>query len=78
MTNKKNKGENPDKMYQLIFLKIYRQQQKQWHKNSIYIYWECQTIYSNSYLKLRNTHSLHLFIDMHINVFLKKIIISQG
>ena len=38
-------------MCQLISLKIYPQQQKQRHKNSLYIYWECQTIYSNSYLK---------------------------
>ena len=43
--------ENIDKMCQLIFLKIYPQQQKQWHKNPLYIYWECQTIYSTSYLK---------------------------
>ena len=56
--------ENTDKMCQLIFLKIYPQQQKQWHKNSLYIYWECQTIYSDSYLKLHNTHLLHLFVDM--------------
>ena len=45
-------------------------------KNSLYIYWVCQTIYSNSYLKLRNTHLLHLFVDififLHLIVFKKK------
>ena len=60
------KGKNPGKMCQLIFLKIYPQQQKQWHKNSLYIYWECQTIYSNSYLKLHNTHLMHISIDMYL------------
>ena len=60
------KGKNPDRMCLLIFLKIYPQQQKQWHKNSLYIYWECQIIYSNSYLKLQNTHLLPLFFDMYI------------
>ena len=30
------KGKNPDRMCLLIFLKIYPQQQKQWHKNSLY------------------------------------------
>ena len=59
--------ENTDKMCQLIFLKIYPQQQKQWHKNSVYIYWVCQTLYS--YLKLHNTHLLHLFVDMYILKF---------
>ena len=53
-------------MCQLIFLKRYAQQQKQWHKNYLYIYWECQTIYSDLYLKLNNTHLLHLLGDMHI------------
>ena len=52
----KTKVKNPDKMYQLIFLKIYPKQQKQWHKDPLYIYWECQVIYSTSYLKLHNTH----------------------
>ena len=43
-------------------------------KFSLYLlYWECQTIYSNSYLKLHNTHLLHLFVDMYIlKFFLKK------
>ena len=63
----KTKGKNPDKMCQLIFLKIYPQQQKESHKNPLYIYWECQTIYSTSYLKLLNTHLLHLFVDMYIS-----------
>ena len=52
----KTKGKNPDKMCKLISLKIYPQQQKQWHKDPLYIYWERQAIYSNSYLKLQNTH----------------------
>ena len=47
--------------------------QKQLQKNPLYIYWECQTLYSTSYLKLDNTHSLHLFVDMYIlKFFLKK------
>ena len=69
---KKVKGKNPDKMSHLIFLKKYSQQQKQWHKNSLHICWECQTIYSNSYLKLHNIHLLHLFVDMYISIFFKK------
>ena len=40
----KIKGQNPDKMCQLIFLKIYPQEQKQSHKNYLYIYWEFQYI----------------------------------
>ena len=52
----KTKGKNPDKMYQLIFLKICPQQQEQWHKNSLYIYWKCQAIYLTSYLTLHNNH----------------------
>ena len=73
------KGKNTDKMCQLIFLKIYPQQQKQWHKNYLYIYLECQNIYSNSYLKLRNAHLLHLSVDMYIlKFFLKKNTILQG
>ena len=74
---KKVKGKNPDKMSHLIFLKKYSQQQKQWHKNSLHICWECQTIYSNSYLKLHNIHLLHLFVDMYISIFLKKSMIVQ-
>ena len=62
----KNKGKNIDQMCQLTFLKIYPQQQKQWRKNARYIYWECQTIYSTSYLKLHNTQLLYLFVDMYI------------
>ena len=69
---KKIKGKNPDKMCQLIFLRIYPQQQKKWHKNSLYICWKCQTIYSNSYLNLHNIHLLHLFVDMYILKFLLK------
>ena len=42
----KTKGKNTGRMCQLIFLKIYPQQQKQWHKKPLCIYWECQTIYS--------------------------------
>ena len=49
----KPKGKNPE-MCQFIFLQI--QQQKQGHKNTLYIYWEYQVIYSNLYLKLQNTH----------------------
>ena len=53
--------------------------QKQLRKNPLYIYWECETLYSASYLKLVNTHLLHLFVDVHILVFLlKKIMILQG
>ena len=44
----KTKGKTPDKMCQLI-LKIYPQKQKQLRKNPLYIYWECQTLYSTSY-----------------------------
>ena len=62
----KNKGKNIDQMCQLIFLKIYPPQQKQWRKIPRYIYWECQTIYSTSYLKLHNTQLLYLFVDMYI------------
>ena len=66
-------GKNPDKMCQLIFLKICPQQQKQRHKNYLYVYLECQNIYSNSYLKLRYAHLLHLSVDMYIlKFFLKK------
>ena len=47
--------------------------QKQLRKNPLYVYWECQTLYSTSYLKLDNTHLLHLFVDMYIlKFFLKK------
>ena len=70
--HKKIKGKNPDKMCQFIFLKIYPQQQKQRLKNSLYIYWERQTIHSNPYLKLHNNHLLHLFVDMSILSFFKK------
>ena len=34
----KIKVKNPDKMCQLIVLKIHTQQQKQWHKNLLYFY----------------------------------------
>ena len=34
----KIKVKNPDKMCQLIVLKIQTQQQKQWHKNLLYFY----------------------------------------
>ena len=67
------KGKNTDKMCQLIFLNIYPQQQKQWRKSPLYIYWECQTIYSTLNLKLHNTHLLHLFVDMYVSkLFFKK------
>ena len=33
----KTKEKNPDKMYQLLFLKIYTQLQKQWQKDPLYI-----------------------------------------
>ena len=40
--------------------------------NSLYIYWECETIHSTSYLKFRNMQLLHLFADMYmLNFFLK-------
>ena len=68
----KKTGKNTEKMWQLIFLKIYSQQQKQWRKNLLYIYWECQTIYSTSHLKLHNTHLLHLFVVCIFKVFCKK------
>ena len=76
----KTKGKNSDKMCQVIFLKIYPQQQKQWRKNPLYIYWEYWTIYLISYLKLYNNHLLHLFVDMYISMFffLKKDIVLQG
>ena len=67
--HRKIKGKNPDKMCQFIFLKIYPQQQKKRLKNYLYIYLECQTIHSNPYLKLHNTHLLHLFVDMYILKF---------
>ena len=43
-------------------------------KLSMYFYWEIQTIYSNSYLKLHNSYLFHLFVDMYIlkDFFLKK------
>ena len=59
-------------MCQLIFLKIKPQQQKQWCKNPLYIYWECQTIYSTSYLKFLNIQLLHLCADMYILKLFKK------
>ena len=62
--NGKNQGKNTDKMCQLIFLKIYLQQQKQWDKNPLYIYWEYQYIYLTSYLKLQNINLLHLLVDI--------------
>ena len=68
----KNQRENSWQDVSVIFLKIYPQQQNQWHKNSLYIYWECLTIYSNSYLKLHNTHLLRLFVDIYILKNLKK------
>ena len=47
--------------------------QKQLHKNALYIYWECQSLYSTLYLKLDNTHLLHFFVDVYIlNFFFKK------
>ena len=48
--------------------------QKQLQKHPRYIYWECQTLYSTSYLKFDNTHLLHLFVVMYILkfFFLKK------
>ena len=50
--------------------------QKQLRKNPLYIYWEFQTLYSTSYLKLDNTHLLHLFVDMYIlKFFLRKNIL---
>ena len=55
------------------------QRQKQWSKNPLYIYWECQTIYSTSYLKLYITHLLHLFVDVYIlKFFLTKDMILQS
>ena len=55
------------------------QRQKQWSKNPLYIYWECQTTYSTSYLKLYITHLLHLFVDVYIlKFFLTKDMILQG
>ena len=36
------------------------------------IYWECQTIYSSSHLRLRNTHLLALFVDIYILIFFFK------
>ena len=60
---KKNRREKSWQDESLIFLKIYPQQHKEWQKNSLYIYWEYQTIYSNSYSKLDNTHLMHLFVD---------------
>ena len=65
------KGKNTDKMCQLIFLKIYPQQQKQCRKNHLHIYWKCQTIYAASYLALHNIHLLHLFVGMYIFVLFK-------
>ena len=59
-------------MCQLVFLKIKPQQQKQWCKNPLYIYWECQTIYSTSYLKFLNIQLLHLCADMYILKLFKK------
>ena len=57
----------------MIFLKIYPQQHNERHKNYLYIYRECQTIYSNLYLKLHNTHLLYLFVATYIlKFFLKK------
>ena len=35
-------------------------------KFSTYFYWECQTIYSNSYLKLHISYLFHLFVDMYM------------
>ena len=64
------KIKNPDWMCRLIFLEIYPQQQKQWHKNYLYIYWERQIINSNSYLKLQNAHLLPLFVDIYILKFM--------
>ena len=60
-------------MCHLIFLKIKPQQQKQWCKNPLYINWECQTIYSTSYLNFHNTQLFHIFVDMYIlKLFLKR------
>ena len=64
----KTKGKNPDKMCQLIFLEINPQKQKQWHKNPLYIYWECQTIFKTSqYLFVAS-----LYWSVYFKVFLKK------
>ena len=47
--------------------------QKQFRENPLYIYCECQTLYSTSYLKLGNNQLLHLFVDLYIlQFFLKK------
>ena len=68
------------KMCQLIFLKIYvPTATEKWRKNPVFIYQECQARYSNSYLKLHNTHLLHLFVDMYTWKFpFKKKLILQG
>ena len=42
----KFKGKNLDEMCQLIFLKMYGHQQKQYGKDPLYIYWGCQTIFN--------------------------------
>ena len=70
----KTKDKNTDEICELIFLKIYPQQQNwECQTYSNYIYWESQTIYSASYLKLHTNQLLHLFVDMYFKVFLKTI-----
>ena len=74
----KNQRENTDNMCQLIFLKTYPQQQKKWCKNPLYIYWECQTIYSPLHLKLHNTHLMHIFVDIYtLKFFSEKDMIAR-
>ena len=47
-------------------------------KFSIYLLGMSNDIYLNSYLKLHNTHLLHLFVDMYVLKFFLKNMILQA
>ena len=52
---------------------------EKWCKSPLYLYWECETIYSNSYSKFYNSGLLHLFVGMYIlNFFKNENMILQG
>ena len=65
---KKIEGKNPDKMCCDLFENIPTATERMTQKFSIYLV-VISNLYSNSYLKLHNTHLFDLFIDMYILKF---------
>ena len=62
----KIEGKNPDKMCCDLSENIPTATKRMTQKFSIYLLGMSNDIYLNSYLKLHNTHLLHLFVDMYI------------